>query len=225
VYPLDKEGLLTLIKFNINNTMFKDSGLCILTMTLLSVALFAQEGAQMGSVATRVLPFYVYREFHSRDNHFAPSGWMGDYGDVRFDDHFRLDGSKSGKTVIRVSYSAQAQQGAGWAGMYWQNPANNWGNRPGGFNLNGARRLVFKARGEKGGEIVEEFKVGGISGDYADSGTADSGPITLSKNWKEFSINLDGQELSSITGGFCWTINRDHNPDGAIFYLDNIRYE
>ena len=70
---------------------------------------------------------------------------------------------------------------------------------------------MFKARGEKGGEVVEEFKMGGISGDYADSGTAASGPITLAKDWKEFSINLDGQELSSITGGFCWTANRDHN--------------
>ena len=31
-------------------------------------------------------PFYIYKEFHSRDNHFAPSGWMGDYGDLRLDE-------------------------------------------------------------------------------------------------------------------------------------------
>jgi hypothetical protein len=222
---MDKELLLTLIRFNINNKIVKQSGLYVLAFSLAGTSLLAQDGAQVAPIATRSLPFYVYREFRSRDNHFIPSGWMGDYGDVRFDDHWLPNGAKTGKTVIRISYSAEAKQGAGWAGMYWQNPANNWGNRPGGFNLNGARKLVFKARGEKGGEVVEEFKVGGIAGDYADSGTAASGPITLAKEWKEFTIDLDGQELSSITGGFCWTVNRDHNPEGAVFYLDDIRYE
>ena len=187
---------------------------------------WAQEGVQSAATASvRPLPFYIYREFHSRDNHFAPSGWMGDYGDVLFDDHWLPKGAKSGKPIIRIAYSAEGKQGNDWAGMYWQNPANNWGNRPGGFNLNGARRLVFKARGEKGGEVVDEFKMGGIAGDYADSATASSGLVTLTKKWQEISIDLEGQELSSITGGFCWTLSRDHNPDGAIFYLDDIRFE
>ena len=86
-------------------------------------------------------------------------------------------------------------------------------------------KLVFRARGEKGGERVEEFKVGGLTGDYADSGSAAIGPIILAKNWNVYEIPLDGQELSSITGGFCWTMNRDGNPSGAIFYLDDIRFE
>ena len=77
----------------------------------------------------------------------------------------------------------------------------------------------------KDGEVVDEFKVGGIAGDFADSGTAATGPITLAKEWKEYSIDLDGQELSSIAGGFCWTMARDNNPDGAVFYLDDIRFE
>ncbi len=170
-------------------------------------------------------PFYIYKQFHARENHFAPSGWMGDYGDIRFDDHWQPAGKKDAKTIIRVVYAAKAQQGNGWAGIYWQNPANNWGNRPGGYNLNGMKKLVFKVKGEKGGERVEEFKVGGITGDYADSGTASVGPVTLAKDWKQVEINLEGQELSSITGGFCWTINREANPNGAVFYLDDIRFE
>ncbi len=87
------------------------------------------------------------------------------------------------------------------------------------------RKLVFNVKGEKGGERVEEFKVGGITGDYADSGTAAIGPVTLAKEWKQYEINLEGQELSSITGGFCWTISREANPNGAVFYLDDIRFE
>jgi hypothetical protein len=170
-------------------------------------------------------PFYIFHAFHSPDNHFAPSGWMGDYGDIRLDDHWQPKGDTKAKPVIRIAYTAEAKQNNGWAGVYWQNPANNWGNRPGGFNLNGMTKLVFKARGEKGGEKVEEFKVGGMTGDYADSGSASIGPITLAKDWKEYEIPLDGQELSSISGGFCWTMSRESNPDGAAFYLDDIRFE
>ena len=160
-------------------------------------------------------PFYVYHAFHSPDNHFVPSGWMGDYGDIRLDDHWQPKGEANAKTVIRIAYSAESKQQNGWAGIYWQNPPNNWASRPGGYNLNGMTKLVLKARGEKGGEKIEEFKVGGLTGDYADSATASIGPIILAKNWKEYEIPLDEQELSSITGGFCWTIDRAGNPDGA----------
>src|SRR5256885_1092872 len=187
--------------------------LAVAVPTLLSAVLWSQE------------PFYIYRQFHARENHFAPSGWMGDYADIRLDDHWQPVGKKGAKTFIKISYLAQAKQGNGWAGIYWQNPANNWGGKPGGYNLNGHKKLVFKARGEKGGERVEEFKVGGIAGDYADSGSAAVGPVTLAKNWTQYEISLDGQELSSITGGFCWTMTRDGNPDGAVFYLDDIRFE
>jgi hypothetical protein len=169
------------------------------------------------------LPFYVYRTAQAPDNHYVPSGWMGDYGDIRFDDKFK-DGDKA-KPVIKITYSAKAAQSNGWAGIYWQNPANNWGSREGGFNLNGAKRVVFNARGEKGGEMVSQFKMGGIEGNFSDSGSAAIGPITLTKEWKSYEINLDGQELSSISGGFCWTMTRDENPEGAVFFLDDIRYE
>ncbi len=191
----------------------------ILRASLLALLVFVSSAAYADD------PFYIYREFHSRDNHFAPSGWMGDYGDVRLNDHWRPAGDSKSKTVIQISYSAAGKQNNGWAGIYWQNPANNWGNRPGGYNLNGRKKLLFKARGEKGGERIEEFKVGGLTGDYSDSGSSSIGPITLTKAWKTYEIPLEGQELSSISGGFCWTANRDGNPDGAVFYLDDIRYE
>jgi hypothetical protein len=169
------------------------------------------------------LPFYVFHGFRSPDNHYAPSGWMGDYGDLSYTESLPAD--RTGRRGLRISYSAKALQGNGWAGIYWQHPANNWGSRQGGYNLNGATRAVFWARGEKGGEMIAEFKVGGISGDYPDSGAASLGPITLTKEWKEYTIALEGQELSSISGGFCVSFSRSDNPDGAVFYLDDIRYE
>jgi hypothetical protein len=184
---------------------------------------FAQDAATGKTLGDLRLPFYIYQSFGARENHFVPSGWMGDYGDIRFSDKFK--DQSTGGTVIQVTYSAQAKQGNGWAGIYWQNPANNWGSKSGGFNLNGAKKLVFRARGDKGGETVSQFKVGGITGAYADSGSAAIGPITLAKEWKEYEIDLVGQELSSISGGFCWTMTRDENPEGSVIYLDDIRYE
>jgi hypothetical protein len=201
------------IKFSMN---LKKSSLQV----LLSVLFLASIG-----VVWAQAPFYIYHGFHSRDNHFAPSGWMGDYGDIRLDDHWQPKGKTDAKTVIRIAYTAEGKQNNGWAGIYWQNPANNWGSKPGGFNLNGMTKLIFKARGEKGGEKVEEFKVGGMTGDYADSGSAGIGPVTLAKDWKQYEIPLDGQELSSITGGFCWTMSRESNPGGAVIFLDDIRFE
>jgi hypothetical protein len=41
-----------------------------------------------------------------------------------------------------------------WGGVVWQHPANDWGDANGGFNLTGAKKLTFWARGEKGGEKV-----------------------------------------------------------------------
>ncbi|MBI3252713.1 MAG: hypothetical protein HYZ52_05320, partial [Candidatus Omnitrophica bacterium] len=95
--------------------------------------------------------FPIYTDAKSPDNHYVPSGWMGDYGDIQFDDSWATN-PHGGSTAVKVSYSNKATQGARWAGVYWQNPPNNWGTRPGGYDLTGAKKLTFWARGEKGGE-------------------------------------------------------------------------
>jgi len=169
-------------------------------------------------------PFNVYTDRNARGNHFAPSGWMGDYSDVTFTDTWK-ENTHSGATCMKIVYRANVSQGARWAGMYWQNPPNNWGEKKGGYDLTGAKRLTFWARGDKGGERIEEVKIGGLSGTYADTDTVAVGPIVLTKDWQEYTINLVGRDLSYISGGFCWSTNIDVNPDGAIFYFDDIRYE
>ena len=166
----------------------------------------------------------IYTDGKAPDNHFIPSGWMGDYGDMKFNDKY-MTSPRSGTTSIQIIYNTNATQGARWAGIYWQNPPNNWGTRPGGYDLTGAKKLTFWARGEKGGERLEEVKIGGITGEYADSDVAGIGPVVLTTDWQQFTIDLEGKDLSSISGGFCWATNLDVNPDGATFYLDDIRYE
>ena len=170
------------------------------------------------------MPFYVYLDRGSVNNHYIPSGWMGDYGDMKINPG-STDDPYMGDSAIEIKYSGAATQGARWAGIYWQNPPNNWGEKDGGFDLSNATKLTFWARGAKGGERIEEFKAGGLFGEYSDSDVAGIGPVVLTKEWKQYTIDLKGKDFSYIIGGFCWATNVDVNPEGAIFYLDEIKYE
>ncbi|MDP2920962.1 MAG: hypothetical protein Q8O12_01145 [Candidatus Omnitrophota bacterium] len=168
--------------------------------------------------------FNVYTDAKAPDNHYIPAGYMGDYSDVKIETA-SFDNPHSGTTCIKATYSNAVSQGARWAGMYWQSPANNWGDKKGGFDLTGATKLTFWARGAKGEERIEEFKLGGITGLYPDSDIAGIGPVMLTQDWKKYEIDLSGKDLSYISGGFCWATNIDVNPEGAVFYLDDIKYE
>jgi len=151
--------------------------------------------------SNNIQQFVVYKDKNHKDNHYIPSGWMGDYGDVQMDDQ-SAENPHSGKHSLKFTYTAKQTQNQGWAGIYWQNPPNNWGSKKGGFNLTGMTKLIFWARGEKGGEIIQKFVVGGIKGAYPDSCAVEMGPVTLTNEWKEYSINLAGKDLSYINGGF-----------------------
>lgn len=168
--------------------------------------------------------FPVYSDRSSPDNHFIPSGWMGDYMDIKLEDAFG-ENPHSGATCIKVTYNNKATGGAHWTGIYWQYPANNWGGVDRSYNLSGAKKLTFWVRGEKGGEVIQEVKMGGISGEFPDSDTAGIGPVTLTAEWKQYEIDLSGKDLARIIGGFCWATNIDVNPEGLVFYLDDIKYE
>lgn len=167
------------------------------------------------------LPFYVFKDKPSRENHYIPSGWMGATTELKLSENAK---PKEGTSSEQFTWTPK-DDSLGWVGVYYQYPANNWGKQKSPFNLNGAKKLTFWARGEKGGEVISEFKMGGISGDYMDSDSSGIGPITLTKDWKQYEIDLTNKELSMIIGGFCWAVNRDGNPNGLSFYIDEIRYE
>ncbi len=182
----------------------------------------AQEQETVATTSQKI--FNIYTDRSAPDNHYAPSGWMGDFGDIDLNDQY-MENPHSGTTSIQITYSAKKTQGAGWGGIYWQNPPNNWGERAGGFDLTGYNKLTFWARGENGGEAIEKFKVGGIKGTYPDSLDVQMGPVVLTRDWKKYTINLVGRDLSYVSGGFCWVTASRLNANGATFYLDDIRFE
>lgn len=170
-------------------------------------------------------PFYVYSDKGARTNHFVPSGFMPDGKCVSFNSAWQQD-CHSGKSCIKVVYDLEcSKENQEWAGVYWLNPANNWGRRKGGFNLTGAQKLTFWAKGEVGGEQIQEFTIGGIEGDYPDTDKIVIGPVILSDKWKQYTIDLRGKDLSYISGGFAWTTEAAVNYESCVFYIDEIRYE
>lgn len=183
-----------------------------------------ETGAKVAAKGGEFKKFFIYADRGYFKNHYIPSGWMGDYGDVKINDA-SAEKPYSRKTAIKIVYTAQKKQGAGWAGIYWQDPANNWGNLKGGYDLTGAKKLTFWARGEKGGEVVTEFKVGGINGEHSDTVSASIGPVTLTNEWKEYTIDLKDEDLSLVIGGFSFIVGGMENPEGATFYLDDIAFE
>jgi hypothetical protein len=183
--------------------------------------------------------FYIFSDRGSRLNHYIPSGWMGDYGDIKMNQGWvkgnaagkKKDGAAAGTpaedTCIQVKYSAERKQGNGWAGIYWQHPANNWGDKRGGFDLSAYSKLTFQARGEAGGEVIDKFFIGGITGqtEEGDSDEASISPVTLTKDWKKYEVSLKGLDMSHIIGGFGFAANADANPQGFTLYLDDIKLE
>ena len=170
-------------------------------------------------------PFYVYSDKGSRQNHYIPSGFMPNGNCLSLTDTWQ-EKCFSGSTCIKAEYDVTcSRQDQKWAGIYWLNPANNWGQKEGGFNLTGAEKLTFWARGENGGEQIQEITIGGITGNYPDTDTAVIGPIILSSEWKQYTVDLRGKDLTYVSGGFSWTTSEEVNPNTCTFYLDEIRYE
>ena len=168
------------------------------------------------------MPFYIFNNSVLPPvKNFCPSGYMPDGQGISMMGAYR-DTLKEGFPGLKITFKADTY--AGWGGVFWQNPPNNWGNLDGGYNLTKAKKVTFWARGDKGGETVE-FKIGGITGSYPDSDLISSGKISLTPAWKQYSIDLTRANLRYISGGFCFSVERNYNPNGCIFYLDDILYE
>lgn len=189
--------------------------------------------------------FPIYDDVSSGGNHFHSYGKIPDQ-----DASVEMNGSwpiepHSGATAIRCEFAGSA--GPSFGGFYLLNgvlpagatsPQVNFGAIPdaGITALSGAaENLTFWVRGERGGEQIDFF-VAGVGRD-ARSGIPiqpypDSSPrhppfgslFVLTTQWQRFTIDVSGLDLAYVLGGFGWAASSKHNPEGAVFYLDDIQY-
>jgi hypothetical protein len=175
-----------------------------------------------GCISAIVLPVPVEVE-----SDFIASGWLGDgekgkqYLQLTYVTGENQRPNDDNNVVAKIHYQGGS---IGWAGIFWQWPANNWGEKP-VKSIQGATKISFWAAGQKGGEIVE-FKAGGVSGKACqDSFEASLGRVALTTKWQRYEIPLrrSAASILPIVGVFAFVV--DATPGGLSFYLDKIRYE
>lgn len=171
------------------------------------------------SILKRVKKAVVYEEGQGV---FVPSGWMGDVEAITVDTRCTTKPRK-GKYCIKWTYDISKSTKLGWAGVYWQYPQNNWGKKN-GRNLTGLKKLSFWVRGENGNEIIN-ITAGGIKGENPDTFMREIKGMKLSTQWKQYTINLSGRDLSNVSGGFCWTVDSKKNKGIVTFYFDDVIYD
>lgn len=172
------------------------------------------------NVEKATLPCIVYANCDDKDKRlWAPSGWMGSVDFIEFEEGCK-ENPHGGSTCIKVTFTDPKK----WGGIVWQNPAENWGDEPGGVDLTGAKQLVIWARGEKGGENIS-VKMGGLGRDkpYFDTAAVGRENVHLSKDWKRYTLQLGGKNLERVISGFVFSVE-GKGPE-TIVYLDDIQYE
>lgn len=194
----------------------------------------------IGRMDETVGDLYIYKDFGVNQNHFAAKGKISSSGHeslvYNMDENYQKD-TASGSSCIKCRIGTSAGSWGGWLFINGTLPKGKtepvpvWGDVAGcAMDLSGAVKLTFMARGETGGERVEFFTGGlGRSGEtgratssYPDSAAKIStGVIKLSNTWKEYTINLEGKDLSSVGCGFGFVVAGSSKGD-VVFYLDDI---
>ncbi|MCL1846544.1 MAG: hypothetical protein FWF91_01085 [Coriobacteriia bacterium] len=183
---------------------------------------------------------YVYKDFVDGANNYTQKAWLGDSNnDIP---EMREDAQgRNGTTGIMAEIDLTKHA---WGGYMFVNgilypgetvPALDFGWVDAGLDLTGASKLVFYAKGEKGGECLQFF-LGGLGTDvlmpavpYPDTtGKVSLHGVTLSSEWKRYEIPLSYiADKSRVGCGFGWTASGSQNPgaQSVRFYLDDICYE
>ncbi len=88
-------------------------------------------------------------------------------------------------------------------------------------NFSAVDRLTFWAQGEQGGAGVE-FRIGALAGSPA---LGRSVRVELEPSWQQYEIDLKGMDLTQAVDLFDVFIADVNNPQGVVFYLDDIQFE
>jgi hypothetical protein len=174
------------------------------------------------------------------DAGFVPSGWMGD-GSMKVDKPEKSPVQVNPLSTVNPHSAPYCQQWSyrprlgrvGWAAVAWQFPEGNWGNKPGkDWSKRGFSKVTVWARGikDRQGKLPKvQFKAGGGSdpaNKFQASFEVETEFVTLTEDWKQYSLDIGGQNLSQVIAAFVVVMRaQDAGPDGATFYLDDIEYQ
>lgn len=139
---------------------------------------------------------------------------------LKVDSNYSSKDSRDGAACIKVELAAgDGRQRE----IVWRDPVNDGGDKIGGANLSKANELVFRVRGERGGERVWFF-MGGLK-ERMVFDTADECAINvcLKKKWKTYRILLHDVDLTRVKTAFGVRINGGAEP--MAIFVDNVAYQ
>lgn len=178
--------------------------------------------------------FFVYRDADSDENHgwwtmYMPDSKTHEGADEMLDISFvHEDDPNTGETCVRVNLKK-------WVKPYWAGIAavcepDFQGTEPTeeAFDLRRMKRLVFYARGEQGGEMIQVQAAILGKEPHGDSSRkpAKTKWIRLRKGWKKYEVDVGRIDLRRVVSPFCFVIDKGHNRgDSFTFYLDDIYFD
>jgi hypothetical protein len=158
-------------------------------------------------------------------DYFSPDGFFGD-GETRG----QLDLVKSCPErapgaqgdCYTITYRPGVKR---FAGIFWQHPHNNWGDRTGHRIAPGATKVSLQARGPAG----QLISVGGGQQDSQpmhDDFQLEEVSLPLTEGWARQEIPFRGMTYASgVIGAFLVSLKAGDKDDPVTFYLDDIRWE
>ena len=166
--------------------------------------------------------FGVYTDADAGGNHFAPGGYFNGAAGLKINTRW-TENPYSGTSCIQVLWDGTpGNDGLLWNGLLFEEPRGYLGQLTGnGYDLTGATALTFQARTDEPGLKVQ-FGMGHVN----DASGEKKQWFKLGLDWKKYEIDLKGLDLSNIHGGFLFAANSDNDPDpdGTVFYIDDITY-
>lgn len=130
--------------------------------------------------------------------------------------------AENGEYCSKIVYNRDLED---WANAYVTATGENRAGPGIGLDLTGAKKLVFYAKGRYGDEKItfgygfEPNQIG-----FSDSSKARRIENLHKDYWQRYEFDLNGKDLSHINGLFMFGVEKQFNPQGATFYLDNITY-
>lgn len=180
---------------------------------------------------------------------FVPYGWMSDSTNLTRLIHIDLDCQERPNAFFRISGPPEKQaciqlkiswDDATWASIaFISGPSKPawWGENKNGrhYNLDSLakKKLVFFARGERGGEVIKA-QIGALSGKPFGDSLAQpiiGDELKLPQDWTRYELDLKdvpSDQLKSICNGFGVIVERASQPGTPTetqFYIDDVYYE
>jgi hypothetical protein len=165
------------------------------------------------------IPFVV-------SDHYSPDGFFGD-GETRGQvDLVRTCATRppgAQGDCYTITYRPGVKR---FAGIFWQHPHNDWGDRPGHRVGAGATRITLQARGQPG-QIISVGAGQRDSQPLHDSFQLEEVSLALTEAWAPHEIPFQGmsyQGESGVIGAFLVSFKAGDDDKPIVFSLDDIRW-